>query len=288
MKKPIKIAAIGGSGFYDWDRLAQTREARVKTPFGPHSGPVLVGELGGVPIAFLPRHCRGHRLLPAEVNSRANIYALKTLGVERIIGFGAVGSLKEELSPRHFFFPDQVVDETKARRGTFFGDGIVAHVAFAQPFCKDQTEVLYEETKRLGIAALKGGVYACMEGPLFSTLAESEYHRRLGYSIIGMTVMPEAKLAREAEICYTSVAMITDYDCWKPGEEVSTSMVVENLSANNGNARRLLEAAVPRLAALPRRCPCGRALEGAIFTDPAFIDKKTAAKLKAIIGKHLK
>ncbi|MFA6318824.1 MAG: S-methyl-5'-thioadenosine phosphorylase [Elusimicrobiota bacterium] len=288
MKRPVRIAAIGGSGFYAWDRLTNKRETRVKTPFGPHSGPIVVGELDGIPCAFLPRHGKGHVFLPTEVNSRANIFALKTLGVERIIGLGAVGSLREEIAPRHFFFADQVVDETKLRKGTFFGDGIVAHVAFAHPFCQEQTDLLHRETVGLGIKAHKGGVYACMEGPLFSTLAESEYHRRMGYSIIGMTVMPEAKLAREAEICYTSVAMITDYDCWKPEEEVSTSMVVENLSANIGNARRLLEAAIPRLAVLPRRCPCSRALEGAIFTAPKAIDRKTAAKLKPIVGRYLK
>ncbi|MBI5623503.1 MAG: S-methyl-5'-thioadenosine phosphorylase [Elusimicrobia bacterium] len=284
----LRLAVIGGRGFYDWDRLSGAREVRVKTPFGPHSGPILAGELDGVPCAFLPRHGKGHVLLPGEVNSRANIFALKTLGVERIIGLGAVGSLREDLPPRHFFFPDQVVDETKLRKGTFFGDGIVAHVAFAHPFCNDQTAVLHEETNRLGIPALKGGVYACMEGPLFSTVAESEYHRRMGYSIIGMTVMPEAKLAREAEICYSSVAMITDYDCWKPEEEVSTSLVVENLFANIDNARRLLSAAIPRLAALPRACPCSRALAGAIFTAPKAVNRKTAAKLKPLVGKYLK
>ncbi|MBI5210720.1 MAG: S-methyl-5'-thioadenosine phosphorylase [Elusimicrobia bacterium] len=283
----LRIAVIGGSGFYAWDRLSGRRELSLKTPFGKHSGPILLGDLDGVRCAFLPRHGKGHVLLPTEVNSRANIYALKTLGVERIVGLGAVGSLKEEIAPRHFFFPDQIVDETKHRRATFFGGGVVAHAAFAQPFCPGQTDLLYEAAKSLGITAHRGGTYACMEGPLFSTLAESEFHRRMGYSVIGMTALPEAKLAREAEICYTSATMITDYDCWKPGEEVSTSKVVENLSANIANALRMLEAAIPRLAALPRDCACAKAMEGALFTDPNAMDKRTVQKLRFIIGKYV-
>ncbi len=287
-KLRARIAVIGGSGLYAIDRLSRPRELRLKTPFGPHSGPVVLGSLAGMDVAFLPRHGRGHVYLPGEIPSHANIWVLKSLGVERVVAFGAVGSLKEELAPRHFVFPDQLVDETKGRRQTFFGDGVVAHVAFAQPFCERQSGLLVEESRRVQITSHRGGTYAVMEGPLFSSLAESELHRKLGYSLIGMTALPEAKLAREAELCYSAVSLVTDYDCWKPGEEVSTQKVVGNLAANVANARRLIEAALPRLAELPRDCECGRALEGAVFTAPEAMNKKTAARLKLLIGRHLR
>ncbi|MFA5140386.1 MAG: S-methyl-5'-thioadenosine phosphorylase [Elusimicrobiota bacterium] len=279
-----RFAVIGGSGLYDMKGLQDVSRVRVKTPFGPPSDAVVLGTLAGVRCAFLPRHGRGHVLTPTELNGRANIYALKSLGVDCILGFGAVGSLREELAPRHFVFPDQLVDETKRRVSTFFGDGVVAHVAFAHPFCGAVQAVLYDEALRLGLTAHRGGTYCCMEGPAFSTRAESEMHRKLGYSIIGMTVIPEAKLAREAEICYAPIAMITDYDCWKEEDEVSTSKVVEHLMANVENAQKLVLAALPKLAAARRECQCRTALRNAVFTQKGALNKRTARKLALLLG----
>jgi 5'-methylthioadenosine phosphorylase len=259
-------------------------ETRVKTPFGDPSDAVFIGTLSGVRCAFLPRHGRDHTLLPSELNGRANIWALKSLGVERILAFGAVGSLKASLPPRHFVFPDQLVDKTRERRSTFFGEGVVAHVAFSHPFCGDLSGLLLRAARRLKIPSHRGGTYACMEGPAFSTKAESLLHRRLGYSIIGMTVVPEAKLAREAEICYAPVAMVTDYDCWKEGEEVSTEKVIAVLSANAENAQALIEAALPEAAAAPRSCPCATALRNAVMTRPEAMPKETLRKLSPIFG----
>lgn len=283
-----RVAVIGGSGLYHMPGLESTRELRVKTPFGSPSGPVLLGTLSGVPCAFLARHGQGHVLLPNEINARANIWALKSLGVERILAVSAVGSLKEELAPRDFVFPDQLVDETKHRVSTFFGDGVVAHVAFDRPFCPAQSDILFARAGALGIRCHRGGVLACMEGPAFSTRAESEYHRRMGYSIIGMTAVPEAKLAREAEMCYSPISLVTDYDCWKEGEEVSSEKVVENLSVNVANAQRLITAAAAEIASRPRACRCATALAGAIFTAPKAITAGAARRLAAIAGRHLK
>jgi 5'-methylthioadenosine phosphorylase len=282
MSKP-KIGVIGGSGLYEMKAVTHRKEVKVKTPFGPHSGPLLTGKLAGIDCAFLPRHGKGHVYLPTELNSRANIYALKSLGVERVISVSAVGSLREELEPRHFVFPDQLVDRTKLRGGTFFGDGVVAHVSFADPFCNDLSDTLHARSQKLGITSHRGGVFACMEGPLFSTRAESDFHRRQGWSIIGMTVCPEAKLAREAELCYSPVALVTDYDCWKEGEEVTSEMVIGNLTANVANAQRLLEDAVTAVADLPRHCRCGHALDGAVFTAPAARNKATLKKLQLLL-----
>ena len=287
-KAAARIAVIGGSGLYDIPGLAKRREKSVRTPFGAPSSPVLLGELAGVPCAFLARHGRGHTLLPGEVNSRANIWALKSLGVERVLSISAVGSLKEELAPRDFVIPDQVVDETKGRPSTFFGGGLVAHVAFDRPFCADAARLLGERARELGIRCHQGGTLICMEGPAFSTRAESEYHRRQGYDIIGMTALPEAKLAREAELCYAQAALVTDYDCWKDGEEVSSAKVVENLSCNVANAQRLIAAAVAPLAALPRSCRCATALAGAVFTDPRRADRRAARRLGLLVDKYLK
>jgi 5'-methylthioadenosine phosphorylase len=287
-KPKAVVGVIGGSGLYDMPAITGRREVRVRTPFGAPSGPILLGELSGVACAFLPRHGRGHVLLPGEVNSRANIWALKSLGVERVVSISAVGSLKEELPPRDFVFPDQLVDETKGRPSTFFGSGLVAHVAFDQPFCGEPAGLLHEAARGLGIAAHLGGTLVCMEGPAFSTKAESEYHRRQGYAIIGMTAVPEAKLAREAELCYAAVCLVTDYDCWKEGEEVSSGKVVENLTVNVANAQRLLAAAVPALASRPRRCRCATALAGAIFTDPKRADRRALRRLDLLVGRHLK
>lgn len=284
---PVRLGVIGGSGLYQLEGATDVREVRVKTPFGSPSDAVILATVAGVRAAFLPRHGRGHRLLPGEVPARANIWALKSLGVERIVSISAVGSLREEVAPRHFVVPDQLADETKGRPSTFFGKGVVAHVAFAHPFCSDMAGLLHDQSLELGIVSHSGGTYICMEGPLFSTKAESLMHRQLGYSIIGMTAIPEAKLAREAEICYQPVALVTDYDCWKEDDHVSTEKVVEHLMANVGNARRLLAAALPKLAALPRRCPCATALKGAVFTDPKAMDPKTKRTLMPLIGKYL-
>ncbi|MDD5656400.1 MAG: S-methyl-5'-thioadenosine phosphorylase [Elusimicrobia bacterium] len=282
------VGIIGGSGLYDMPGLERPRQIRIKTPFGPPSAPVLVGLLRGVPCAFLARHGPGHVLLPSELNGRANIWALKSLGVERLVSISAVGSLREELAPRDFVFPNQLVDRTRGRISTFFGDGIVAHVAFDRPFCDEQSELLRARAEALGIRCHRGGTLVCMEGPAFSTKAESEYHRRMGWDLVGMTSCPEAKLAREAELCYSPVALVTDYDCWKEGEEVSSSKVVENLSHNVANAQKLLAEAATGLAARPRGCRCGQALAGAIFTDPARVGRRAARRLDLLTGRRLK
>ncbi|MEK7858942.1 MAG: S-methyl-5'-thioadenosine phosphorylase [Elusimicrobiota bacterium] len=283
-----RIGVIGGSGLYEMKGITRVKEARVKTPYGPPSGPIVLGDLAGVRCAFLPRHGRGHILLPSEIPQRANIWALKSLGVERILAVSAVGSLKEELPPRRFVFPDQLIDRTKGRPGTFFGDGVVAHVAFDKPFCAEVSKTLHAAAQGLGIASDRGGTYVCMEGPAFSTRAESELHRSMGASLIGMTASPEAKLAREAELCYGLAALVTDYDCWKEGEEVSTEKVVETLVANVANAQRLLAAAIPALASLPRTCRCASALSGALFTAPSAMAPKTLKKLDLLVGKYVK
>jgi 5'-methylthioadenosine phosphorylase len=286
MKNQAKIAVIGGSGVYNLESLSGCREISVKTPFGPPSGKILLGELKGVLCAFLPRHGKGHSLLPSEINARANLYALKSLGVERLVSVSAVGSLKEEFEPRHFAFPDQIVDETKGRISSFFGNGIVAHIAFDVPFCQVQSGFLFEAAQSLGISSHRGGTYVCMEGPAFSTRAESEYHRKMGYSIIGMTAVPEAKLAREAEICYSLVALVTDYDCWKQGEEVSAGKIMANIHANVANAKKFLEETLPALSKLPRQCRCAHALSGALVTAPKAMPSKTVEKLGLLIGKY--
>jgi 5'-methylthioadenosine phosphorylase len=282
-----KVGVIGGSGLYSSDAIKGPRELTLKTPFGAHSGPIVVGELEGVPCAFLPRHGRGHVVTPTEINQRANMWALKSLGVERVLAFSAVGSLKEELAPRTFVFPDQLVDRTKDRVQTYFGNGLVAHVAFNPPFAPGQNRIVYECAKELGIKSVLGGVYCCMEGPAFSTKAESEMHRSFGWSLIGMTAATEAKLAREAELVYSQAAMVTDYDCWKEGEEVHTEMVVANLHANSANAQRLMRLAVPRIAAAPLEPAFSEALKGALFTDPKFRSKATLKKLELLVGRYL-
>ncbi|MBI4386438.1 MAG: S-methyl-5'-thioadenosine phosphorylase [Elusimicrobia bacterium] len=285
--EPSRIAVIGGSGLYAMEGISNVRKIRVRTPFGDPSDAIILGRVQDVSCAFLPRHGLGHRVLPSEINGRANIWALKSLGVERIIAVGAVGSLQEKLAPRHFVFPDQLADETKGRRSTFFGEGIVAHVAFAHPFCETLSGLLYDSTRELGIPVHRGGTYICMEGPAFSTKAESAMHRQLGYSIIGMTAVPEAKLAREAEICYSTMAVVTDYDCWIENEEVSVEQVIGNLSANVDNAQRVIARVLPRLNAAPRNCPCALAAAGAVFTRPGSIPPKARKRLELIVGKYL-
>ncbi|MBI4056458.1 MAG: S-methyl-5'-thioadenosine phosphorylase [Elusimicrobia bacterium] len=287
-KEPIKIGIIGGSGLYNMRDLQEVREIAVHTPFGNPSDKLITGRISGIRCVFLPRHARGHRILPSEINQRANIYALKSLGVEQILSVGAVGSLKEELAPRHFVFPDQLVDETKGRTPTFFGQGIVAHVSWEEPFCHDLSQLLYETSSPMGVPSHLGGTYICMEGPQFSTRAESEYHRKMGYSIIGMTASPEAKLAREAEICYATVALVTDYDAWKEGEEVSVEKVVENLQANINNVQRLILQALPKMIVRSKTCDCGQSMRHAVFTQPGAMNKATYKKLKLLIGNYVK
>ncbi len=286
-KNHAKVGVIGGSGLYSSDAIKNPRELRLKTPFGAHSGPITLGDLDGVPCAFLPRHGKGHVVTPTEINQRANMWALKSLGVERVLAFSAVGSLKEELPPRTFVFPDQLVDRTKDRVQTFFGDGVVAHIALNPPFAPEQNRIVFECAKELGIKSVFGGTYCCMEGPAFSTKAESEMHRSFGWSLIGMTAATEAKLAREAELVYSQVAMVTDYDCWKEGEEVHTEMVVANLHANSANAQKLMRLAVPRIAKAPLEPAFSEALKGALFTAPEARNKATLKKLDLLVRRYL-
>ncbi|HXE75127.1 MAG TPA: S-methyl-5'-thioadenosine phosphorylase [Candidatus Xenobia bacterium] len=288
MAEAIKLGIIGGSGLYGMAGLTKTKEVRVATPFGKPSDAYLVGTLGGTRVAFLARHGRGHRILPSELNFRANIYGFKKLGVERIFSVSAVGSLKEELKPMDFVLPDQFFDRTRGRKSTFFGEGIVAHVAFADPICPQLLGVLEEACKRAGVTVHKRGTYVCMEGPMFSTKAESHTYRKLAFDVIGMTNLQEAKLAREAEICYATVAMVTDYDCWHPEHDAVTGhQVMEYLARNIENVQKVIREAVPRVPAA-RNCKCGSALAHSIITDAKLIPAATRRKLKPIIGKYIK
>lgn len=282
----VRIAVLGGSGLYAMPEVREGRELSIKTPFGAPSDRLLVGTLRGVRVAFLPRHGRGHRILPTEINQRANLWALKSLGVEQVVSAAAVGSLKEELRPRDFVFPDQLVDETKRRPSTFFGEGVAGHVAFAQPFCDALSELLYRKAAELGIPSHRGGTYCCMEGPQFSTRAECEAHRRLGYDLIGMTAAPEAKLARECEMCYAPVSMVTDYDCWKDGDVVDTSKVIEHLQANVTAVQRLVAESVEAVARRERTCGCPESLRHAVFTDPGARDKRTLRRLAPLLRRY--
>jgi len=282
----VKIGIIGGSGIYDIEGLNDVKMLEVDTPFGKPSDKILVGTLAGVKFAFLPRHGRGHKVSPSQLNFRANIYALKKLGVEKIISISAVGSLKEELKPRDFVVPDQLFDRTKNRVSTFFDEGIVAHVGFADPFCPDLSQLSYSVAREIGISVHKTGTYVCIEGPQFSTRAESHVYRQLGFSIIGMTNIPEAKLAREAEICYVTVALVTDYDVWKEDEEVDVEKIMANLRANTENAKKFIKTLLPKLDH-QHRCECRNALAGAIVTSKDAIPKQTIAKLKLLIEKYI-
>src|SRR6266853_4964697 len=283
-----RIGIIGGSGLYNMARLQKTRELRVKTPFGDPSDALVVGTLEGKRVAFLARHARGHRFLPTEINYRANIHAMKQLGVERIVSVSAVGSLQEDLKPLDFLIPDQFYDRTHHRVSTFFGDGVAAHVGFAKPVCGQLTAVLGEACDRVKVNVHRGGTYICMEGPQFSTLAEAHVHRQLRFEVIGMTNVTEAKLAREAEICYATVGMITDYDCWHPEHSsVTLEEIISNLNKNAENAQAVVREAV---SAMPpeRSCKCGSALAHAIVTDPAMIPAAARKRLSVIAGKYLK
>ena len=282
-----KIGVIGGSGLYQIDGLSDIRETKVETPFGDPSDLIMTGTLQGVPIAFLPRHGKGHRISPSELPCRANIFALKSLGVERIISISAVGSLKEDIHPLDLVIPDQVIDRTKARVSTFFGRGLVAHIGFAEPFCPHLSQTLCQTAKKLRTKVHSGGTCVVMEGPAFSTKAESQLYRSWGASIVGMTALPEAKLAREAEICYATMAFVTDFDCWhKSAEPVSVEMVVANLMRNAETAKSILKAAIGA-AAEERSCQCGSALRDAIITSREHIPANLKRELAPLIRKYV-
>ncbi len=283
-----KVGIIGGSGLYRIEGLTDTKEIKVKTPFGDPSDAITLGRLHGVEVAFLPRHARGHRISPTEIPSKANIYALKTLGVEYIFSVSTVGSLQEKIRPLDIVIPDQIIDRTFLRQDTFFGNGIVGHVAFADPFCPVLSDILDNSARELSIRAHDGGTCVVMEGPQFSTRAESELYRSWGAHVIYMTGLPEAKLAREAEICYATMAVVTDYDCWKETYEVvSVDMVIDNLNRGIEHVKKMLRHAVTRLPK-QRNCICSNALKNAIITDPAVIPEQVKKDLKPIIGKYLK
>lgn len=283
-----EIGIIGGSGLYAMPGLSDMREVTVQTPFGEPSDAFVLGMLEGRKVAFLARHGRGHRLLPSELNFRANIYAMKDLGVERIVSVSAVGSLKEEHKPTEFVIPDQFIDRTFNRTATFFGHGIVAHVAFGDPVCFEVSGAIGQSCKDSGVVGKAGGTYVCMEGPQFSTKAESNLYRSWGADVIGMTNLQEAKLAREAEICYATMAMVTDYDCWHPDHDsVTVDQIVKVLHTNADNAARVVKQAVA-LMPKERKCRCGSALQYAILTDPEKIPAGTRQKLSLLLDKYLK
>lgn len=282
------VGIIGGSGLYEMEGLQQIREVRLRTPFGTPSDAVIVGSLDGVPVAFLSRHGRGHRINPSEINYRANIYALKALGVRRVISISAVGSMNEAIKPGHLVLPDQFIDLTKRRPSTFFDGGVVAHVAFADPVCRSLADRLAKSAGPVGATIHRGGTYLCIEGPQFSSRGESLLYRQWGVDVIGMTNMPEAKLAREAELCYATVALATDYDCWHATEEsVTVDAILATLRQNVAMAKRLLRQALP-VVAQDADCACGRALQNAIVTAPDSVPKAAKRRLGLLIDRYLK
>lgn len=282
------IGIIGGSGLYEMDGLEATRELRLMTPFGRPSDALILGTIDGIRVAFLARHGRGHRIGPSDINYRANVYALKAVGVTRVISLSAVGSMKEAIKPGEVVLPDQFLDWTRRRVSTFFERGVVAHVAFADPVCHELSAALLNAAQAAGASVHRGGVYLCMEGPQFSSRGESQLYRRWGIDVIGMTNMPEAKLAREAELCYATLALVTDYDCWHESEEsVTVEAILATLHKNVALAKQVLRAALP-VARQPRTCPCANALEYAIVTPPHAIPKATKMRLKLLIARHLK
>ena len=285
----VNIGIIGGSGLYQMPELQNVREERIETPFGSPSDAFIIGELEGVTVAFLPRHARGHKFLPTEVPYRANIYAMKLLGVEYILSVSAVGSLQEQFAPTDMVIPDQFFDRTRARakESTFFGEGIVGHVTFAHPVCNELGDILESSCKEVGVNVHRGGTYVCMEGPAFSTKAESNVYRQWGMDIIGMTNLQEAKLSREAEIAYATLALVTDYDCWHEDHDaVTIDMVVEYLNKNVRNAQLILKDAVQKVASKETPNQYREAIKNAIFTAPDHWPAETAKKLDAIIGKY--
>jgi 5'-methylthioadenosine phosphorylase len=283
----ITIGIIGGSGLYDMAEVTDREERIIDTPFGAPSAPYVIGTLRGKRVAFLARHGAGHRYMPSELNYRANIFGMKLLGVEYILSASAVGSLREEYKPMDLVIPDQFVDRTRNRISTFFGNGIVAHVGFAHPFCKPLSAIAFDSARAAGATVHKGGTYVCMEGPQFSTFAESQLYRRWGLDIIGMTNLQEAKLAREAEICYTTIALVTDYDCWHPDHDsVTVEMVMSTLAKNAATAQQIIAGAV---AALPyeRTCECANALKYALVTRPDMVPEQVKEDLAPIIGRYI-
>jgi 5'-methylthioadenosine phosphorylase len=281
------IGIIGGSGLYSMPGFEAQEERTIETPWGAPSDPYVVGRLAGKDVAFLARHGRGHRVSPSELNFRANIYGFKSLGVERILSLSAVGSLKEEHQPLDFVIPDQFVDRTRGRVSTFFGEGLVAHIGFSHPICPQLSKVALAAAEEAGVTAKLGGTYLCMEGPAFSTLAESNLYRSWGMDIIGMTNLQEAKLAREAEICYVTIAMVTDYDCWHPEHAaVTVTDIIANLTKNAENAAKVVAVAVRAMPA-SRECKCGSALAHALITDRKTIPDATRKKLELLVGKYL-
>ena len=282
------IGVIGGSGLYEMAELTGRKTIRVDTPFGDPSDEFITGTLEGTKMVFLPRHGRGHRLLPGEINYRANIYGMKTLGVSRLISVSAVGSMKEEIEPGHIVVPDQFIDRTNGTRvNTFFGNGIVAHVPFADPVCPELSRILATAARASGATVHEGGTYICMEGPAFSTRAESNLYRSFGVSVIGMTNIPEAKLAREAEICYGVIALATDYDCWHQAhDDVSVEAIIAIIKSNVAMARTIIQTTVIGLGTTAP-CGCGTALENALITDRAVIPDRAKKELAPIIGKYL-
>jgi 5'-methylthioadenosine phosphorylase len=288
MDEHARIGMIGGSGLYEMEGFTDVHQVEIETPFGSPSDELVVGTLEGQSVVFLPRHSRGHRILPHELNYRANVFAMKKLGVEWILSVSAVGSLKQEYEPLHMVVPDQFVDRTLQRRSTFFGRGLVAHVAFAQPFCPNLSKAMAAACEEAGATYHVGGTYVCIEGPHFSTRAESELYRSWGMDIIGMTNLQEARLAREAEICYSTLAMVTDYDCWHPEHDsVTADQIVANLGRNAHTAKAVLRAAVRRLP-IERRCECESALRNALVTAPDLVPGVIKRELEPIIGRYMK
>jgi len=284
----IEIGIIGGSGLYDMAEVTGREEKTLSTPFGDPSGPYVIGTLRGRRVAFLARHGNGHRILPSELNFRANIYGFKVLGAERILSASAVGSLKQEYKPLDIVVPDQFFDRTKGRISTFFGRGIVAHVAFAHPLCADVSKIVADAAESVGATVHRGGTYVNMEGPQFSTLAESRLYRSWGMDVIGMTNLQEAKLAREAEICYATLALVTDYDCWHPDHDsVTVDLIIANLMQNAATAQKTIAEAVERIRG-PRTCACTDALATAIITQPALWPEQTKNDLEPILRKYLR
>ncbi len=283
-----KIGIIGGTGLYDIEGMTDIEEINLDTPFGKPSDSIVVGKLGGVGIAFLPRHGKGHRILPTEIPVRANIYALKSLGVEQIIAVCSAGSFKKEIKPGDLVIPDQLIDRVRNRVNTFFGDGVVAHVSFAEPFCPVLSQIVCQAAQEVGVDVHKGGTYVTMEGPAFSTRAESRLYRSWGADIIGMTALPEARLAREAEICYAVVGCVTDYDSWWEGSEpVTVDVILNILHKNVDAARKIIKLAASRIPG-KRECGCVTALRGAIVTAPQFIPAEQKKKLDLLISKYIK
>ncbi len=288
MSQQAEIGIIGGTGLYRMEGFSEVRDVSVSTPFGPPSDVLVLGTLEGQRVAFLPRHGRGHRILPHELNFRANVFALKQLGVQWILSVSAVGSLKEEYAPLHVVIPDQLLDRTRQRQSTFFGRGLVAHVAFAHPFCRGLSQVVADACQEADATFHQGGTYVCIEGPHFSTRAESELYRSWNMDIIGMTNLQEAKLAREAEICYATLAMVTDYDCWHPDHDaVSADQIISNLEKNTATAQAVLRSAVRRLP-IARECECANALANALITPADRVPQHVKDELRPLVGRYMK